>query len=136
MTELTWRERTFDGPPVRRTATNRALLALSWLVLAATAAVMFVSRDRAILRCQDDCYGGAPLDRFGSVSYEPGHPWTSYADSWQWSVQHGLTQLAVVAGIVAVGLALMKRNPLPAVGAAAACVAGWLVWLSLSPPLP
>lgn len=136
-----WRERSFDGlgqnesPPG---LTNRVLLrSVGVATVVASVVVWLVSRGRSVFRCRQECYGAPPLDQYGSLTYEPGHPWTYYADSWQWSAQHGLTQLAVVASLVGLGLALWsRRSPLPAFGLTVVALAAWGLWAALSPPIP
>src|SRR4051812_20206554 len=48
---------------------------------------LLVASDRDRVRCHQTCYGDAPLSSYGSLTYEPGHPWTRYAHSWQWDAQ-------------------------------------------------
>jgi hypothetical protein len=136
-----WREASFDQPPdeqERAGAVRR--LHLRWVaagMVAISVVVFLASRSRAVFRCHQDCFGDPPLDRYGSLTYEPGHAWTRYADSWQWSAQHGLAQFAVVASLIGLGLALTaRRNPLPAFVLTIVGLAAWTVWVLLAPPIP
>lgn len=138
----TWREMKFErGPDDERGPSRFAGRArLRWfagLVVVTSIVVFLVSRNRAVFRCHQECYGDAPLDRYGSLTYEPGHAWTRYADSWQWSAQHGLAQFAVITSLVALALAMSsRRNPVPAFGLTAVGLTAWIVWVLLSPPIP
>src|SRR5436305_539364 len=83
------------APP--RTRGGHVRLRWAGAALALASLVLFLeSRTRAMFRCRQQCYGAPPVQGYGSSTYEPGHPWTSYAHSWQWSAQHGLTQFALI----------------------------------------
>ena len=118
-------------PPRRMRAARRAGAAT---VAVATAVVVVVASSRDQTRCGQGCYGTPAQDRFGSLTYEPGHAWTRYAGSWQWSAQAGLAYLAVLATLVGVvaGLA-SRRGSGAAFTIAALAVAGWIAWVLLSP---
>lgn len=136
MTQDTWRSTTFEQTIARRGSGTWQRWVGGLMVVAAFAAWLH-SQSRASLRCHQECYGEPPRDGFGSRTFEPGHPWTQYADSWQWSVQHGLVQLAVLVGIAGLGLALTRRRgPVALFGVTALLLAGWAVWVLLSPPVP
>jgi hypothetical protein len=100
-----------------------------------TSIVVFLFADgRDNLRCRDNCYGPPPLSRYGSLTYEPGHPWTRYAGSWQWSAQIGLGYLAVLSAVLALALAATDaRNPVPPLVVSILAMIAWVVWVALSP---
>jgi hypothetical protein len=138
--QASWRDARFDQPSgeLEPPRVRRVLLRGFAAVIALIAvAVWLVSRDRAIYRCHEDCLGEPALDRYGSLTYEPGHPWTHYADSWQWSAQHGLAQFAALASIIGLALALTsRRNPLPAFALTTVALTGWGFWVLVSPAIP
>jgi uncharacterized protein (DUF2237 family) len=108
--------------------------AVSLAVASAVVLVASLARDQT--RCRDACYGPPPGDRYGSLTNEPGHHWTSYAGSWQWGVQSGLAHLAALAAFVGVVLAATTyRNPVPAFWVAGVALSGWIAWVLLSPPM-
>jgi hypothetical protein len=105
------------------------------IVVTLTSVVLFLFADgRDNLRCKDNCYGPPPLSRYGSLTYEPGHPWTRYAGSWQWSAQIGLGYLALIAAVLALGLAATDaRNPVRPLIVSVLAMIAWVVWVALSP---
>lgn len=136
-----WQESKFDGseaePDPSGLSSRVFLRSIAGLVTLASLVLYFESRSRVSFRCRQECYGTPPRSVDGSLTFEPGHPWTNYADSWQWSAQHGLTQLAVVAALVGLAMAATpRRNPLPALGVATLGLAAWAVWVLLGPPIP
>ena len=79
-------------------------------------------------RCEQECFGTYR-------TYEPGHPWTNYTDSWQWDAQNAI---AAVAFILAVAAALSLvgdhlRRAVALTGASWGFSAAWLLWNALSP---
>ena len=118
----------------------RRLYRLRWtgVVLVVTSFLVYLySQGRVTVRCHQDCYGASPQSSYGSLPYEPGHAWTHYANSWQWDVQHGLTQFALLASVVGLGMAAMTlRSPLWLYGAAAGALTAWLAWVLLAPAIP
>lgn len=138
MIQESWRGADFNRPGGSSSRGDRFGLRLfAALVVGVAGAVFLVSRSRAVFRCRQECYGDSPLDRYGSLTYEPGHAWTQYADSWQWGAQHGLAQFAVLSSLVGLALAATsKRSPALALGMTAIALAAWLVWVLLSPPIP
>lgn len=87
-------------------------------------------------RCKDLCFGPPPLSKYGSITYEPGHPWTRYAGSWQWSGQSILGHLGLIAAVIALGLAATdSRNPVPALVVSVLAMVAWGTWVGLSPPI-
>jgi hypothetical protein len=104
------------------------------IVLATTAFFLFFASDnRNTGRCLQECYGDASRDFYGSRPYEPGHAWTSYADSWQWSAQHGLTQLALLASFLGFAATFAERNPLKLYVVSTAALVTWAIWVALTP---
>lgn len=79
-------------------------------------------------RCEQECFGTYR-------TYEPGHPWTNYRDSWQWDAQNAIAGaaflLAVVASLSLVGDRL--RRAMVLTGMSLALSAAWLAWVALSP---
>jgi hypothetical protein len=81
-------------------------------------------------RCEHECFGQYR-------TYEPGHPWTNYADSWQWDVQNAIVGAAFLLALVAFGfrLASQLRRAVVLTGISLLLGASWLVWVALSPPV-
>ena len=119
--------------PLGTPATRRTWLRWAPAVLVVTATLFLLSDNRNHFRCHQDCYGPPPFDGYGSQTYEPGHPWTSYAHSWQWSVQHGLTELALLAGLIGLGMTLSERKPARIYAVAIVALAAWAVWVLPTP---
>jgi hypothetical protein len=113
----------------------RARVRVMSIALALVAGVVFLfayGRDQQ--RCKDLCFGPPPLSKYGSITYEPGHPWTRYAGSWQWTGQSILGHLGLIAAVVAVGLAATdSRNPVPALVVSVLAMVAWGTWVALSP---
>jgi hypothetical protein len=92
--------------------------------------VMLNEQRRDGIRCDQDCYGTYR-------TYEPGHPWTNYADSWQWDAQNILMTIAFLVSAAAfVYLVAQRRRravilTLVSLGLSAAFIA----WVQLSPPV-
>jgi hypothetical protein len=130
-----WRDADF-GAVSARPDDRRRRWPVGALLTAASVVVLLFSFGRDQSRCGQSCYGAAPSSRYGSITYEPGHPWTSYAGSWQWSAQNALAYLACLAAVVGLGLAVAsRRNPVPAYLVAALAIAGWVAWVAMSPPV-
>ena len=45
-------------------------------------------------RCEQECFGT-------HRTFEPGHPWTNYVDSWQWDAQNAIAGVAFILAVVA-----------------------------------
>jgi hypothetical protein len=107
---------------------------LAVVVCIASLAVFLLANGRANLRCKGNCYGSPPLSRYGSITYEPGHPWTRYADSWQWSAQSALGDVALLAAVVGLGLAATRfRSPVIALIVSVVAALAWALWVAASP---
>jgi ferric-dicitrate binding protein FerR (iron transport regulator) len=115
---------------VRRARTGGAVV-----VVVAAVLILMVSLGRDDTRCGQSCYGAPPNDRSGSLSYEPGHAWTRYAGSWQWSAQSGLAFATLLCALIGVGLTVGSRRRAAVVAFALAAAAGaaWVVWVLLTP---
>jgi hypothetical protein len=110
---------------------------ISVVLLLASCVAFAVARGRNEFRCHQSCYGSPPLDRYGSLSYEPGHAWTAYTGSWEWSGQYGLAIVALIAGLAGVALTLLsRRDPRPAFATTGVALVAWLAWVLLSPAIP
>jgi hypothetical protein len=122
-------------PLDRKEPHPRRKVRVAAVVVSLCAGVLFLAAlGRDQLRCRDACYGAPPLSRYGSLTYEPGHPWTRYTGSWQWSAQSALGHLALLAAIVALVLAAtQRRNPVPAMLVSIAAMVAWGTWVALSP---
>ncbi len=85
---------------------------------------------RDSVRCDQDCYGTYR-------TYEAGHPWTNYDDSWQWDAQNVLMTIAFLVAIAGVVSLLMQRRQravhLTLVSIVLSAV--FVSWVQLSPPV-
>ena len=80
------------------------------------------------VRCDQDCYGTYR-------TYEAGHPWTNYSDSWQWDAQNALAAVAFIVAVIA-ALSLVGdrlRRAVVLTGVSWGFSAAWLIWNALSP---
>jgi hypothetical protein len=59
-----------------------------------TLVLLLVDLNRDGERCEQECFGTFR-------TYEPGHAWTSYRDSWQWDAQNAIVAVAFVLAVVA-----------------------------------
>jgi len=82
------------------------------------------------VRCGQDCYGEYR-------TYEAGHAWTNYPDSWQWDAQNILMTVAFLCSVAAAVHLLVNRRrravilTFVSLGLSAIFVA----WVQLSPPV-
>jgi hypothetical protein len=123
-----WRESDFRerDRPNRRRWIGRGIGA--WALLSLL--ILLNEQRRDGIRCDQDCYGTYR-------TYEPGHPWTNYTDSWQWDAQN---ILMTIAFLVAVGggvsvLAQKRRRAVILTTASIVITAAFVVWVQLSPPV-
>lgn len=107
--------------------------AVSGTVLVAAGVVLVWATNRDAVRCGQDCYGAPAVDYYGSRTFEPGHTWTAYADSWQWGAQVALAWIAAVAAVVAVALAVTDfRRPHRVISVALGALVAYVGWVALS----
>src|SRR3954453_5555245 len=93
-------------------ASRTVLRWLAGILVLATFVGLDYSLNRDALRCRQACYGAPATDRYGSSTYEPGHPWTNYATSWQWEAQNTMAHVAFFAACVGLALAATRsRDP-------------------------
>ena len=85
---------------------------------------------RDSIRCDQDCYGTYR-------TYEPGHAWTNYPESWQWDAQNGLMTLAFLVAVAAFVflLASRRRRAVILTFVSLGLSAAWIAWVRLSPPI-
>jgi hypothetical protein len=93
-----------------------------------TLVLLLVALNEDSERCEQECFGTYR-------TYEPGHPWTNYDDSWQWDAQNAIAAvafiLAVVAALSLVGEHLRRAVVLTLLSWGFS--AAWLLWNVLSP---
>jgi hypothetical protein len=127
-----WGNRDFhDEVPSGRTLLERGTTAA--LVTALAFVVMLLAIQHENTDCGQACYDG------GLRSYESGHAWTAYQDSWQWQAQWGLGIAGIVlalAALASAGRYAWRRWTLALNAAAVLCAAGWVVWRVLEPAIP
>jgi len=95
-----------------------------------TLGLLLVALNEDQERCEQECFG---VYR----TYEPGHPWTNYADSWQWDAQNALAAVAFILAVIA-ALSLVGehlRRAVALTGLSWGFSAAWLVWNALSPAI-
>ena len=123
-----WRESDFrerDRPNPRRWV-GRGIG--TWAVLCLL--VLLNEQRRDSVRCDQDCYGTYR-------TYEAGHPWTNYTDSWQWDAQNILMTIAFLVAVGGTGFLLAERRRRAVILTAASVVlsAAFVIWVQLSPPV-
>jgi hypothetical protein len=127
-----WGNRDFhDEVPAGRGVLERGVTAAA--VTVAAFFVMLLAIQHENTACGDACYDG------GLRSYEAGHPWTSYQESWQWQAQWILGIAALLLGVAALATAgryAWRRWTLALNGAAVACAVAWIAWRVLEPTIP
>jgi hypothetical protein len=93
-----------------------------------TLVLLLIALNEDSERCEQECFGTYR-------TYESGHPWTNYADSWQWDAQNAISAAAFLLAVVAV-LSLVGDHLRRAVRLTLLSwgfSATWLVWNALSP---
>jgi hypothetical protein len=93
--------------------------------------LLLVDLNRDGERCEQECYGTYR-------TYEAGHPWTNYPDSWQWDAQNALAAfafIAAVAGFLYLVLGSRTRLAVALTGVSWLFAAAWIGWVALSPPI-
>jgi lipoprotein signal peptidase len=123
-----WRESDFrerDAKNPRRWI-GRGVAAWTFVCLL----ILLNEQRRDGVRCDQDCYGTYR-------TYEPGHAWTNYTDSWQWDAQNLLMTIAFLVSIAASVFLLMQRRRRAVVFtfASIALSAIFIAWVQLSPPV-
>jgi hypothetical protein len=123
-----WRQSDFSerDRPDRRRWIGRGIFAWAFVALL----LLLNEQRRDSVRCDQECYGTYR-------TYEPGHPWTNYTDSWQWDAQNAVMSIGFLLAVAAVVFLLMERRPRAVrfVFASIAVSAIFLVWVQLSPPV-
>jgi hypothetical protein len=128
----TWREAVFDDAGGRRRGAWMRSTGI-WLLTGAAFLLLLVDIQHDNVRCGQDCFDG------GLRTYEPGHPWTSYENAWQWDA---MFVLGIAAFVAALGGTFAVRHAesapraartLPAL-AVTLCVA-WIAWRIAAPPV-
>jgi hypothetical protein len=97
-------------------------------VAALSVIILLFDLNRDAERCEQDCYGTYR-------TYEAGHAWTNYPDSWQWDAQNAIAGVAFIVGVASYVFLLADRRLRAAAFAVASLVmiAAWLTWVTLSP---
>ena len=82
------------------------------------------------VRCDQDCYGTYR-------TFEAGHPWTNYDDSWQWDAQNFLMTIAFLVSVAAVVFLISgrRRRAVILTSVSIALSAAFIAWVQLSPPV-
>ncbi len=125
--DVSWREADLRVRQSR--AWLRAARVLVWASALTGFVVLLMEVQRDPDRCHPNCFDGS------DNTFEAGHVWTGYADSWQWEAQLALGWLGLLAALWAM-YAVEKRSR--AVAAASLAVAllmvgGWIVWVTVQP---
>ena len=104
------------------------VLAVGLAVTGFVILLMDVQRDPN--RCHQNCFDGS------DNTFEAGHVWTAYPDSWQWEAQLFLGWAAFFAGIWALWAAgrRSRRETVASLTVSIALIATWIVWLTVQPP--
>ncbi len=123
-----WRESDFrerDRPNPRRWI-GRGIGA--WTVVSLL--VLLNEQRRDGVRCDQDCYGTYR-------TYEAGHPWTNYADAWQWDAQNILMTIAFLVAVAGFVFVLMQKRRRAVIFTIVSIVltATFITWVQLSPPV-
>jgi hypothetical protein len=103
---------------------RRAVLLSAGLTLV----LLLVALNEDQERCEQECFGTYR-------TYEPGHPWTNYVDSWQWDAQNAIAGVAAILAVVA-GFSLVGdhlRRAVVLTGVSWGFSAAWIAWIVLSP---
>ena len=92
--------------------------------------VLMMNIQRDTDRCHQNCFDGS------DNTFESGHVWTAYADSWQWDAQLVIGWLGFLTALWALYAAGRggRRQTLASLGLSAALIATWIVWITVQPP--
>src|SRR3954468_23565578 len=127
-----WGNRDFhDEVPPRRGRLERGVTAAIVTVVAFFVMLLAIQHENT--GCGDACYDG------GLRSYEGGHAWTAYQDSWQWQAQWALGILALVVGLGALATSTRyawRRWTLAGNAVATVLALAWIAWRVLEPAIP
>jgi hypothetical protein len=120
-----WLRRSFRGVPRHRWIQRGVTLATAF-----TVALLLVDLNRDGERCEQDCFGTYR-------TYEPGHAWTNYHDSWQWDAQNAIVALAFILSVAAFlsMLGSRLRRAVVLTGLSLLLTASWFVWIELAPDI-
>ena len=123
-----WRESDFRARDVKNP--RRWIGRGVWIYAFLNLLLLLNEQRRDGVRCDQDCYGEYR-------TYEPGHPWTNYPDSWQWDAQNVLMTLSFLASVAAVVFLMMerRRRALILVWVSLGLAAVFVAWVQLSPPV-
>ena len=123
-----WRESEFRERerPNRRRWIGRGIGAWTFVSLL----LLLNEQRRDGVRCDQDCYGTFR-------TFEAGHPWTNYTDSWQWDAQNILMSIAFMVAVAAslFLLAGRRRRAVVLTVVSVALSAAFVAWVQLSPPV-
>ena len=124
---VSWRERDLS---VRQQRGRRWVVrALAYATTVAGFIVLLMDVQRDPNRCHPNCFDGS------DNTFEGGHVWTAYFDSWQWEAQLVLGWLAFLASLWALYVVgrRSRRTTIASLGAALGLIAAWIVWLTVQP---
>ena len=123
-----WRESDFSRPdrPNPRRWIGRGIALCTFLTLL----LLLNAQRRDSVRCDQDCFGTYR-------TYEPGHAWTNYNDSWQWDAQNALMAVSFIVSLAALIYLLgsRRRRAVILTLVSLALSAAYLAWVQLSPPI-
>ena len=125
---VSWREADLR---VRQPARGRqAVRALAWATALTGFVVLLLDIQRDPDRCHQNCFDGS------DNTFEAGHVWTAYANSWQWDAQLVIGWLAFLTALWALYAAGRKgrRQTIASLGVAIALIFVWIVWVTVQPP--
>jgi hypothetical protein len=92
--------------------------------------VLLMDIQRDTTRCHQNCFDGS------DNTFESGHVWTAYADSWQWDAQLVIGwrgSLTALWALYAAGRG-GRRQTLASLAVSAVLIATWIVWVTVQPP--
>jgi hypothetical protein len=125
---VSWREADLR---VRQPARGRqAVRALAWATALTGFVVLLLDIQRDPDRCHQNCFDGS------DNTFEAGHVWTAYANSWQWDAQLVIGWLAFLTALWALYAAGRKgrRQTIASLGVAIALIFVWIIWVTVQPP--
>jgi hypothetical protein len=125
---VSWREADMR---VRQTGRKRqAIRLLAWATALTGFVVLLLDIQRDPDRCHQNCFDGS------DNTFEAGHVWTAYANSWQWDAQLVIGWLAFLVSLWALYAAGRKgrRQTIASLGLAVGLLLVWIVWVTVQPP--